>query len=226
MTINKLTYASPPLLLGTLINFLLRFYDPQKGSIALDGIDIKEANVKSLREKLGYVGQEPCLFTGTIEENIGFGKEGATYEEVVAAAKSANAHDFIESFPEKYKTLISEGSINLSGGQKQRISIARAIIKDPAVLLLDEATSGLFVCSYYLLLVYYYYYCCCSYYYCSYYCYCCMISSKNHHVGVRKRNQICYGVVVIVMISLDFLDLLSSSLKERGQQHIQRFLLL
>ncbi|CAM9333516.1 unnamed protein product, partial [Hapterophycus canaliculatus] len=128
---------------STCIQLLLRFYDPAEGTITIDGRDVKETNVKWLRTQMGYVGQEPVLFTGTIRENIARGKPGATMNEIEKAAKSAFAHDFIQSFTDGYETDVGEKSALLSGGQKQRIAIARAIINDPPILLLDEATSAL-----------------------------------------------------------------------------------
>lgn len=128
---------------STCIQLLLRFYDPSEGQILLDGRNIRELNVQWLRQQTGFVGQEPVLFTGTIRENILLGKLDATQEEVEAAARMANAHDFIMGFSHGYDTNIGEKSALLSGGQKQRIAIARAIVRDPSVLLLDEATSAL-----------------------------------------------------------------------------------
>mmetsp|Transcript_14361 Transcript_14361/g.20338 ORF Transcript_14361/g.20338 Transcript_14361/m.20338 type:complete len:1250 (-) Transcript_14361:58-3807(-) len=128
---------------STMTKLLLRFYDPTKGSIKLDGNDIKSLNVNWYRQQIGYVGQEPILFDGSIRDNISNGKAGATDDEVIAAAKAANAHDFIRNFPKAYATNVGEGGLQLSGGQKQRVAIARAIIKDPSIILLDEATSAL-----------------------------------------------------------------------------------
>ncbi|CAF2533632.1 unnamed protein product [Rotaria sp. Silwood2] len=125
---------------STTVQLIQRFYDPDQGQILLDGKDIKKLNVAWLRSHIGIVSQEPVLFTGSIEENIRFGKQDATDEEVQVAAKMANAHDFIMGLPEKYKT--TSGN-KLSGGQKQRVAIARALVSNPKILLLDEATSAL-----------------------------------------------------------------------------------
>jgi ATP-binding cassette subfamily B (MDR/TAP) protein 1 len=125
------------------VQLIERFYDPSEGVVTLDGKDIKSLSIKYLREQIGLVSQEPVLFAGTVEENIRMGKKGCTHEDVVAAAKMANAHDFISKFPDSYNTECGSGSSQLSGGQKQRIAIARAIIRDPSVLILDEATSAL-----------------------------------------------------------------------------------
>ena len=129
---------------STVINLLLRFYDPVEGQVFLDGEDIKNLNVKWLRSQIGYVGQEPKLFSGSIADNIKYGKEGeVTMEEVERAARSSQAHDFIVSFSDGYNTSVGESGVQLSGGQKQRIAIARALIRNPRILLLDEATSAL-----------------------------------------------------------------------------------
>ncbi|CAF1405022.1 unnamed protein product [Adineta steineri] len=125
---------------STLIQLIQRFYDPEQGEILLDGQDIRSISLKWLRSNIGIVSQEPVLFFGTIEENIRFGKLDATNDEIIAAAKMANAHDFIMQLPQNYKT--SSGD-KLSGGQKQRVAIARALISNPKLLLLDEATSAL-----------------------------------------------------------------------------------
>ncbi|RLN91900.1 hypothetical protein BBJ28_00018634, partial [Nothophytophthora sp. Chile5] len=128
---------------STLISLLERFYDPTEGSILLDGRDIKTLNVKWLRSQIGLVSQEPVLFATTISENIAASVEGITREQVVDAAKRANAHNFIMSLPENYDTLVGEKGVSLSGGQKQRVAIARAIVREPKILVLDEATSAL-----------------------------------------------------------------------------------
>ncbi|CAI2306935.1 unnamed protein product [Caenorhabditis sp. 36 PRJEB53466] len=128
---------------STIVNLLLRFYDPAKGKVTLDGIDLKEINVHSLREQIGIVSQEPVLFDGSIYENIKMGNEHATHDQVVEACKMANANDFIKRLPDGYGTRVGEKGVQLSGGQKQRIAIARALVKNPKILLLDEATSAL-----------------------------------------------------------------------------------
>ncbi|GAM28104.1 hypothetical protein SAMD00019534_112800 [Acytostelium subglobosum LB1] len=128
---------------STVISLLERFYDPLGGQILIDGEDIKKLNVRSLRSKIGLVSQEPVLFATSIAENIRYGKEDATQEEIEAAARQANAHSFIVNLPQGYNTMVGEKGVQMSGGQKQRIAIARAIIKNPNILLLDEATSAL-----------------------------------------------------------------------------------
>lgn len=128
---------------STIFNLIPRFYDPSSGSIEIDGTDLHTITQESLRAQMAIVPQETLLFGGTIRENILYGKLDASEAEMVAAAKAANSHDFIMSFPKQYETLVGERGANLSGGQRQRISIARAILKDPRVLLLDEATSSL-----------------------------------------------------------------------------------
>ena len=127
---------------STLINLIPRFYDPSKGSIKIDDIDIKDMNIEKLRDKIAIVPQKVLLFTGSIKENIKWGNEVATDEEVMEAAKIAQAHSFITSFNEGYDTYLGQGGVNLSGGQKQRISIARALIKKPDILILDDSTSA------------------------------------------------------------------------------------
>uniref|UniRef100_A0A6N2LBD6 Uncharacterized protein n=1 Tax=Salix viminalis TaxID=40686 RepID=A0A6N2LBD6_SALVM len=128
---------------STAIALLQRFYDPFGGEILLDGIPIDKLQLKWLRSQIGLVSQEPALFATTIMENVLFGKETATMDEVVQAAKTSNAHNFISQFPQGYSTQVGERGVQLSGGQKQRIAIARAVIKSPRILLLDEATSAL-----------------------------------------------------------------------------------
>ncbi|MCE5286591.1 MAG: lipid A export permease/ATP-binding protein MsbA [Pelosinus sp.] len=127
----------------TIANLVPRFYDPTGGVISIDGVDIKTVTLDSLRRQIGIVPQETVLFNGTVFENILYGRLEATEEEVIAAAKAANAHEFITKTTEGYKTQIGERGSKLSGGQRQRIAIARAILKDPRVLILDEATSAL-----------------------------------------------------------------------------------
>jgi subfamily B ATP-binding cassette protein MsbA len=127
----------------TLLNLIPRFYDPQEGVIKVDGTRINDIKVRSLREHISIVPQEVHLFGTSIKENIKYGKLDATDEEVIAAAKDANAHDFIMQTPEQYDALIGEKGVKLSGGQRQRLAIARAILKNPRILLLDEATSSL-----------------------------------------------------------------------------------
>ena len=127
----------------TLVNLIPRFFDPTSGSICLDGMDIRSVQVKSLREQIGLVPQETLLFGGTVRENIIYGKLDATDDEIIDAARAANAHDFIQQLPNGYETIVGERGVKLSGGQRQRIAIARAILKDPRILLLDEATSSL-----------------------------------------------------------------------------------
>jgi ATP-binding cassette, subfamily B, bacterial MsbA len=128
---------------STLVDLIPRFYDPTGGSILIDGVDIREVSTRDLRALIGNVNQDPILFNDTIFNNIAFGVEGATMEQVVAAAKIANAHDFIIEKPEGYDTNIGDRGVMLSGGQRQRISIARAILKNPPILILDEATASL-----------------------------------------------------------------------------------
>jgi ATP-binding cassette subfamily B protein len=117
--------------------------DVDDGRIMLDGQPIRNVTQKSLRRAIAYVPQEPLLFHRSLSENIAYGKPDATHAEIVAAAKKANAHEFIEQLPEQYETLVGERGVKLSGGQRQRIAIARAILKDAPILILDEATSAL-----------------------------------------------------------------------------------
>jgi subfamily B ATP-binding cassette protein MsbA len=128
---------------STFVNLIPRFYDPSSGAISIDGHEIKDVKLFSLRKQIGTVHQDTVLFLGTIRDNISYGSFDATQEEVVAAAKAANIHDFIMSMPKQYDTLVGERGTLLSGGEKQRVSIARAILRDPRILILDEATSSL-----------------------------------------------------------------------------------
>lgn len=154
LVLNKVNFVQKPgtkvALVGesgegktTITNLLLRLYDPQNGNISIDGVDISTVTQKSLRQNIAVVFQEATLFSGTVKENIAYGKPTATVKEVKAAAKAANALGFVEKLPQGFDTLVGERGIKLSGGQKQRIAIARALLKDAPILILDEATSSL-----------------------------------------------------------------------------------
>ncbi len=128
---------------STLVSLLLRFYEPDAGQLSIDGKSSADIPLSAWRQQMALVPQDVILFGGTIEDNIAYGCPGAQPEELILAAKKANAHDFIMGFPEGYKTLVGDRGVKLSGGQRQRIAIARAILRDPAILILDEATSSL-----------------------------------------------------------------------------------
>ncbi|MFY8185970.1 MAG: ABC transporter ATP-binding protein, partial [Bacteroidia bacterium] len=128
---------------STIAAMVLRFYDPVDGTIKLNGKNTKDFELSKLRNQMAIVPQDVILFAGSIRENISYGKPNASLEEIREAARKANALDFIESFPEKFDTIVGERGIQLSGGQRQRIAIARAVLKNPSILILDEATSSL-----------------------------------------------------------------------------------
>jgi subfamily B ATP-binding cassette protein MsbA len=128
---------------STLLNLIPRFYDVTAGAIRIDGVDVRDVTERSLREQIGLVPQETMLFGGTVRENIRYGRLDASEDEIIAAARAANAHDFIMRMPEGYDTVVGERGVRLSGGERQRVAIARAILKNPRILLLDEATSAL-----------------------------------------------------------------------------------
>jgi ATP-binding cassette subfamily B protein len=127
----------------TIAALVTRLYDPPVGKVTLDGHDLTELDPEWVRQQIGVVSQEPILFSATVAENIRYARPEATDEEVEAAARAANAHDFVVGFPEGYDTHVGERGVQLSGGQKQRVAIARAVLKDPKILVLDEATSAL-----------------------------------------------------------------------------------
>jgi ABC-type multidrug transport system fused ATPase/permease subunit len=126
-----------------MISLIPRFYEAKQGCIRVDGTDIRRLQLSSLRRQISLVLQEPLLFSGTIADNIRYGKLGATMDEVIQAAKDANAHDFIMHLPDKYETLLGERGAQISGGERQRISVARAFLKDAPILILDEPTSAI-----------------------------------------------------------------------------------
>ena len=128
---------------STIAQLIPRLYDPDEGQILIDGRDIRDFTLESLRAEMSMVLQESILFTGSIVENIGYGRPDASGAEIIEAAKNANAHDFISKFPDGYYTLLEERGSNLSGGQRQRIAIARAFVRDTPILILDEPSTGL-----------------------------------------------------------------------------------
>jgi ATP-binding cassette subfamily B protein len=128
---------------STIAKVLLRFYDPDAGQVRLDGHALDNLTLRSLRENVAVLLQETLVFDGTVGQNIAYGKAGATEEEIVAAAKAADAHEFIEAFPEGYDTVVGQKGRLLSGGQRQRVAIARAMVRDAPVIVLDEPTTGL-----------------------------------------------------------------------------------
>ncbi len=126
----------------TTINLICRFYDANYGAIEIDGVDIRDIRLEDVRSHIGVVMQDPILFNGSIRDNISYGRPDAPFEDIVAAARAANAHNFILGKPDGYDTILGEKGAGLSGGEKQRMSIARAILHDPKILILDEATSS------------------------------------------------------------------------------------
>jgi ATP-binding cassette subfamily B protein len=126
----------------TLVSLLMRFYDPSDGQILLDGVDLRDYKLADLRNQFAIVLQEPVLFSTSIAENIAYSRPDARYDEIIAAAKAANAHEFIVSLPQGYETQVGERGMQLSGGERQRIALARAFLKDAPILILDEPTSS------------------------------------------------------------------------------------
>ncbi len=127
----------------SIINLIPRFYDPQRGSVTIDGVDVRDVKLSSLRRQIGIVRQDPFIFSTTIRENIAYGAENASLEEIIEAAKRARIHDFIESLPNGYETKVGERGVTLSGGERQRIAIARVILRNPRIIILDDSTSNI-----------------------------------------------------------------------------------
>ena len=128
---------------STLVTLIPRLYDVTDGAIYIDGVDLRDYRLRPLRRSIGIVLQDTILFSGTVAENLRYGRKDATDAEIITAATAANAHDFISALPDGYETLIGERGMTLSGGQRQRVSLARTILQDPRILILDEATSSL-----------------------------------------------------------------------------------
>jgi subfamily B ATP-binding cassette protein MsbA len=128
---------------STLVDLVPRFYDPTSGIITIDGLDLRDVELKSLRDKIGIVTQETILFNDSVRNNIAYGLENCPPERIIAAAKAANAHNFIQEMPKGYDSVIGERGVKISGGERQRLALARAILKNPPILILDEATSAL-----------------------------------------------------------------------------------
>ena len=128
---------------STLVSLLMRFYDPGAGQILLDGVDLRYYKLADLRNQFAVVLQDPVLFSTSIAENIAYGRPGASFQEIVAATKVANVHDFIVDLPNGYDTLVGERGMRLSGGERQRVALARAFLKDAPILILDEPTSSI-----------------------------------------------------------------------------------
>jgi ATP-binding cassette, subfamily B (MDR/TAP), member 1 len=180
---------------STAVSLIERFYDPAEGAVLLDGVDIRTLRLSWLRQQIGLVSQEPVLFTGSIYENIAQGKDGATTEEIEAAAKMANAHDFISAFPEGYNTQVGERGVQLSGGQKQRCAIARAIVRDPKILILDEGKNpcdqAFIAWAHEYVCVFIYMYICIAY------------SSLHLSYDITVRTPVLYSTYILATSALD-----------------------